>query len=192
MQSTVPDLAAIAYGAAHLVMLLGVGAIIFVPFAPGLAAIGLAVLAYAGYAAFASQTLSTFQMIALAGVVFFTAAGSFSSWWSEKLGIRFTYITPEVLWGGFLALILVSILNLSMFWQIIALFVGATIAAMAVQKRGFKDALMHGPVAIYSMLGPRGFQLLMALLVCDLAITHLLHRLAPALPAGAPPVPGLH
>lgn len=192
MQSTVPDLATIALTAAHLVMLLGVGLIIFVPFAPGLAAVGLAALAYAGYAAFASQTLSTFQVLALAGVAFFTAAGSFSSWWSEKLGIRFTYITPEVLWGGFLALILVSILNLSMFWQIIALFVGATIAAIAVQKRGFKDALMHGPVAIYSMLGPRGFQLLMALLVSDLAITHLLHRVAPSLPAGVPPVPGLH
>lgn len=192
MQSTVPDLAAIAYGAAHLVMLVGLGLIIFVPFFPGLAAIGVAVLAYAGYAAITSQTLTTFQVLAIVGVVCCTAAGTFSSWWSEKLGLRFTYVTPEVLWGAFLGLILASILNLSMFWQIIALFIGATVAAIGVQKRSFKDGVLHGPVAIYSMLGPRGFQLLMALLVSDLAITHLLHRAQAALPAGMPTVPGLN
>lgn len=184
MQSTVPDLAAIAYAAAHLVMLVGLGLIIFVPFFPGLMTIGLAVLAYAVWAGVTAQSFSTFQMVALAGVVLFSAAGTFSSWWSEKLGLRFTYVTPEVLWGAFLALILVSILNLSMFWQIIALFVGATIAAIGVQKRSFKEGVQHGPVAIYSMLGPRGFQLLMALLVCDLALKHLLYRLPSALPTG--------
>jgi hypothetical protein len=182
MQSTVPDLAAIAYGAAHLTMLVGLILIVFVPFFPGLAAVGLAALAYGGYAAYSAGTIDEFRMIVLAGIVVFSLAGVFSAWWSEKLGMRFTYVTPEVLWGAFIALILASVLNLSMFWQILALFLGATIAAIGVQKRSLKEGVMHGPVAIYSMLGPRGFQLLMALLVCDLAITHVLRKLPPALP----------
>ena len=192
MQSTVPSLAAIAPAAAYLLCFVGLLLIVFVPFFPGLAVIGVAALAYAGYFAYVSQTLDPLQMLALAGVVLFSFAGIFSSWWSEKLGMRFTYVTPEVLWGGFLGLIFASILNLSMFWQILALFLGATAAAMGVQKRGFKDAVMHGPVAIYSMLGPRGFQLLMALLVCDLAMNHFLRRMLLALPTVLPGGPGGH
>lgn len=190
MQSTVPNLAVIAPAAAYLAMIVGMGLIVFVPFFPGLAVICVGALAYAGYFAFAAQSLSTIQMLALAGIALFSFAGIFSSWWSEKLGLRFTYVTPEVLWGGFLGLILVSILNLSMFWQILALFIGATIAAIGIQKRGFKEGVRHGPVAIYSMLGPRGFQLLMSLLVCDLAMDHFLRRALVILPAVVPGGPG--
>lgn len=179
MQSTVPDLAGLAFGSVHGLMLLGMVLIIFRPFFPGLAVIGGAVLAYVGLAfGISGVQPNTFQLLALGGVLFFSFGGLFSSWWSEKLGVRFTYITPEVLWGGFLGLILVTILGASLFFQIIALFAGAMVAAIAVQKRGFKDAVAHGPLAIYSMLGPRGFQLLMSLLVSDLALAFLLRPFA--------------
>lgn len=192
MQSTVPNLAVLIPAAAYLAMIVGMVLIVFVPFFPGLAVIGVAALAYAAYFAVVTQTLTTVQVLAIAGILLCSFAGIFSSWWSEKLGMRFTYITPEVLWGGFLALILFSILGLEMFWQIIGLFIGATVAAIGVQKRSFKDGVMHGPVAIYSMLGPRGFQLLMALLVCDLAMNHFLRRLLMQVPAALPGGAGLH
>lgn len=187
MQSTVPDLSTIAHLVVHALMLLGLVGIIVRPFFPGVGVIAVAVLAHVGVQLGLNPQIDLRGALALAGFVFFSFAGQFSGWWSERLGMRFTYVTPEVMWGGFLGLILVSILNLSLFWQIIALFIGATVAAMGVQKRPFKDAIAHGPLAIYWMLGPRGFALLMALLVSDMAMRWLL-RPIPALMLA----PGVH
>jgi hypothetical protein len=169
-------------------MLLGLLLIVFRPFFPGLAIITGAVLAYYGVSVWAVQpTLESLPYIRLPLILFASFAGLFSSWWSEKLGVRFTYVTQEIGAGIFLGLILPMLVYLQLPWQIGGMFVGATLAMIYVQKRRVQEAALHGPVAVYSMLGPRGFQLLMALFVCDLAIPLVQRIVMPVgLTIGAP------
>ena len=155
--------------AAYAAMLAGMLLIIFRPFFPGVGLVAAAVLAYDGYGLYLLGTASTREIVLFTLIACLTFAGLMTSWWTEKLGIHYTYVKPELVWGGFLGMILFAILNMPLFGQIVGLFLGAIAAAIGVEKRPFLDALRHGPIAIYCMLGPRGFQLLMALLVADLA-----------------------
>jgi uncharacterized protein YqgC (DUF456 family) len=100
--------------------------------------------------------------------VAFTAIGLSSSWWSEKLGLRFTYVTPNVMWGAVLG----SFVGLFLF-DILGMLLGLIIGAMAMEIRGGRpvaEACRQGMAAVMSMLGPRGFQLLMALVVGGFAL----------------------
>jgi len=184
MISTVPNLPVILFGLVQLLMLVGLGLIVFVPFFPGLAVILAALLLYIGYASVMAGGLAGIAVGPLVGILIFGLAGLFSSWWSQKLGLNFTYVTPPVMMGAMLGSIVFVMVFQSMFWMLLGMIVGAFAMEMR-QGRPFKTALHQGTAGLYSMLGPRGFQLVMAMLVIDLAVRNL-HRVVSAGLLGTP------
>lgn len=163
--------AQIAFGAVYGLMFLGLMLIVFRPFFPGLAIISATVLGYyaLGCVVLPPTSLAEVPYLALPGVVLATALGLGSGWWTEKLGVRFTYAGQDIGMAAFLGMVIAMLLYLPLVPQVIGMSIGASLAMIYVQKRPPLDAIRNGPVAVYSMLGPRGFQLLMALVVCELS-----------------------
>jgi hypothetical protein len=71
-------------------MLVCLGLIVFVPFFPGVAVITVAIAAYVGYASFMAHDLAGITPLGAGLIVVFAVSGVFSSFWAEKLGLRFT------------------------------------------------------------------------------------------------------
>jgi uncharacterized protein YqgC (DUF456 family) len=152
-------------------MLVGIGLILFRPFFPGLLVILAGLAVYVGYFSFTAHTLAGITPVGLALVAVTAAVALSSTWWSDKLGLRFTYTDSMVMWGAFVG----SFVGMYL-WNIFGLLIGLVIGAFAMELRGGKrlpDALRQGMASMLSMLGPRGFQLIMAILASQLALTHL-------------------
>ena len=92
--------------------------------------------------------------------------GMFSSFWTEKLGLRFTYVSQLVAWGSMIVSMIFGMVLGSMFWFTVGMLVGA-IAMELREGRGVPESLRMGAAAVYSMLGPRGLQLLIAILIIE-------------------------
>lgn len=163
----------LAQTAAYAIMVLAMVLTIFVPFFPGAALFAAAVVGFEGTLyGLTGLVPDTGRLVVDAAIVLICLIGTFSGAIADKLGFRFTYASVQLVWGGFLGMILFAVLQMPLWLQIIGLFLGSIAAAAGVEKRPFKEALTRGPMGIYSLLGPRGFQLLMLVLAGDLVRTH--------------------
>jgi uncharacterized protein YqgC (DUF456 family) len=171
MISTVPNLPLIIQSVTYLSLLAGVGLILFVPFFPGLAVMLAGIVLYVGYHSIMAKALAGAQLVPLIAMVLFSVIGLTSSWWSEKLGLRFTYMSQQVMWGALIG----SFIGIFIF-GLIGMLLGLILGVFVMELRGGRklpESLKLGVASLLSMLGPRGFQLLMALLVGGLALSHL-------------------
>lgn len=151
------------------VMLASLLAIVFVPFFPGVAVIAVSLLLYIGYSSYVAHAFVGLDPIVAGFVLVFALAGIFSSWWTEKLEVRFTYTSQEVAAGMLIGSLAFGMIFKTMFWFMLGMLIGGV--AMEVRRgRPFPEALRQGLAAIYSSLGPRGFQLLMAMLIIDTSV----------------------
>lgn len=153
-----------------LCLLIGIGLILFVPFFPGLAVMLAGVLLYVGYQSTLAHTFAGMDPVWFGLILVLALAGLTSGWWSEKLGLRFTYMSQQVMWGAIMG----SFIGL--FFGTFGMLLGFIVGAMAMELRGgrsFPESLRQGVASLMSMLGPRGFQLLMALVVGNLVLSHL-------------------
>jgi uncharacterized protein YqgC (DUF456 family) len=153
-------------------MLACLALIVFVPFFPGVAVMFTVIVAYVGYASFMAQGFAGIAPLSAGLVVLFALSGIFSSWWTEKLGLRFTYVSQQVMWGAIIGSLVIGMVRPGMFWFMIGMIIGA-IATELSQRKPFVEAVRQGVAAVYSMLGPRGFQLLMAMLIIDVSLWSL-------------------
>ena len=163
MISTVPNLHVILQYLVYLCLLAGVALIIFKPFFPGLAVMVAGLLAYVAYESFVARDLAGIGLVPLISIVVLSAIGLTSAWWSEKLGIRFTYMSQQVMWGAIIG----SFIGIFLFGML-GMVLGLIIGTLAMELRGGRplpEAARQGVGAVLSMLGPRGFQLIMALVV---------------------------
>lgn len=161
--------------AVQVLMLASLLAIVFVPFFPGVAVIFVSILAYVGYYSFTLHDLVGVTPAGAVVVVLFGVFGMFSSFFSEKLGLRYTYVSQMVVWGAIIvSLVLGSVLG-GVLWFSLGLVVGA-IAMEMHEGRSFVSACQQGTAAIYSMLGPRGFQLLAAMILVEWGSPDFVHE----------------
>ena len=181
-----PDAALAAFCLAHLGVLLGIGFVIWRPFSPGALLAGLTSLAYTGYALVLVRTFSWFGLWPAAVVALLTLAAGTAGYWSERLGMRFVRPDQRVVLGAFLGMILMSVLvggHGGILTLVLGLVLGAFIASYGQAAGSPRLAWERGPIALYSALGPRGFQLLLALAIGDLSTMYLFHRVGAVLPA---------
>ena len=169
--STVPNLHLILGYVVYLAILGGIALIMFRPFFPGLAVILGGVLLYVGYESVVARGFAGMSPVWLAIVIGLSALGLTSSWWSEKLGVRFAHMSQQVMWGAIIGSFL-GILLAGVFGMLLGLIIG-TFAMELRSGRKPVEAARLGLGSLLSMLGPRGFQLIMALLVSSLALQHL-------------------
>lgn len=153
---------------AYAAMLVGLLAILVVPFFPGLVVIALGLAAYVGYASYSAQALAGIGLMPLVAVVLLSAIGLSSSWWSEKLGLRFTYLRQQAAWGAIIGS-LIGLYVAQTSGLLIGLVLGVAIAELRA-GRPFVEALREGAASLLSLLGPRGFQFLMALWVVSIEL----------------------
>ena len=157
-------IAELAYAAMILSLLL----IVFVPFFPGVAVIFGSVLVWVGYNSFLVHGFAGIHPVTAGFVLVFSFLGLFSSWWTEKWGVRFTYASQEVSYGMLVGSLAFGMILKTMFWFMIGMLIGGVAMEMR-SGRPFREALRQGVGAIYSALGPRGWQLMMAMLIADTA-----------------------
>lgn len=155
----------------YAAMALGIGLIIFVPFFPGLAVILASVVAYVGYRSYGAMTFAGIDIPSLVIIVALSVIGMTSSWWSEKLGLRFSYMSQQVMWGAIIG----SFIGIFI-WGMVGFLLGLILGVFVMELRGGKkpgDAIRQGLGSLLSLLGPRGMQLMMALLVASTATAAL-------------------
>jgi uncharacterized protein YqgC (DUF456 family) len=150
--------------AVYLVMLVSLLLIVFVPFFPGVAVIMVAVAGYVGYSSFLAHGLAGMPPITLGFVAVFGLLALTSAWWTEKLEVRFSYTSQDVVWGMFIGSFAFGWVLGTMFWFMVGMLLGA-IVMEARDGRPLPEAIRRGISDLYSTLGPRGFQLLMALMI---------------------------
>ena len=165
------DLSLVLHQALYVAMIAGIVLIVAVPFFPGLALILLSLLLYVGYASYTAHTLAGMDMASLAMVVVLSVVGLTSASWSERLGIRFAYMDQQVLAYA----TIFSFVGIYL-WGIPGLLIGLVLGALVGElqaRRPFPEALRRAFASMMSALGPRGFQLLMAIVVCSIVEQHL-------------------
>lgn len=156
---------------AYVAMLVGLATIVFIPFFPGLLVILAGLAAYVGYSSYQAHTLVGMAPVPLVACVLVSVLGLTSSWWSEKLGLHYVYLRQEAMWGAFLGMFVG--LYFSLVGMIVGMIVGVVFVEIFTMKTAKGQALRQGVAAFLSMLGPRGFQLVMALLVVSLELRYL-------------------
>ncbi|MEB3220506.1 MAG: hypothetical protein VKS61_00365 [Candidatus Sericytochromatia bacterium] len=177
-QLSTPQAALIAYGLAHLGLLAAIALILLRPFAPGTLVAGLTTLGYAGYTTAMVRSQPTLAALWPVGVVGLLVALSLvAPRLSERLGIRYTVPQPPIVMGAFLGLVFGAlVLGGGMAGQLVGLALGTFLAGFGQSRTGWRGALQAGPASFYTAMGPRAFELLLALAVGDLAVTYILHR----------------
>ncbi|MDB5098245.1 MAG: hypothetical protein JWM80_2666 [Cyanobacteria bacterium RYN_339] len=158
-------LAKVVYAATLLSLLL----IVFVPFFPGVAVILVAIAGWVGYNSFLAHNLAGMPPVSLGFVVVIGLIALTSAWWTEKLELRFSYASQDVVWGMMIGSFAFGAVLGTMFWFLVGMFAGAVIME-ARDGRPLQDAVRRGLADVYSTVGPRGFQLLMAMLIVDAAV----------------------
>ncbi|MOA08805.1 hypothetical protein D3C78_1286000 [compost metagenome] len=129
------------------------------------------VAVYVGYHSFVAKTLAGVPMVPLIAIVAVSIIGMTSSWWSEKLGLRFSYMSQQVMWGAIIG----SFIGIFLFGML-GMLVGLILGTFVMELRGGRkvgESIKLGVGSLLSMLGPRGFQLVMALVVGGLAMGHI-------------------
>jgi hypothetical protein len=172
-----PQAALLAYGLAHLGLLVGIALVVLRPFSPGTLVAGLTALSYAGYAFAMTRTVSPSTLWPIGVVLVLMAVSYFAPSWSERLGIRFASPQPPIVMGAFLGLVFGGVaLGGGMLGQLVGLLLGTFVAGLGQSRTGWRGALRAGPATMYAALGPRAFELLLALAVSDMALSYILHR----------------
>lgn len=167
--TTLPYLQQILIGVVYLCTLAGIFLILFVPFFPGMAVMLAGILVYVGVQSAIAKTLAGIDAVTLTVLVVLTLVGTTSSLWSEKLGLRFTYISQQAMWGAIIGALLGTFI-----FGMLGMLLGLIVGCMAMELRGGrspKESLQQGVSALMSMLGPRGFQLIMALVAASFVTT---------------------
>jgi uncharacterized protein YqgC (DUF456 family) len=167
--ATVPNLHLILASLVYLSILVGVGLILFVPFFPGLAVILGGVLLYVGVMSAIAKTLSGIDVVTLVALIVVSVIGMTSAFWTEKLGLRFTYMSQQIMWGAIIG----SLVGMFVFGMV-GMLLGLIVGCMAMEMRGGRspqESVKQGVSALMSMLGPRGFQLVMALVAASLVLS---------------------
>lgn len=155
----------------YLVTLVSLLLIVFVPFFPGVAVMFVSIAAYVGYASYTAHDFSGILPSSAGLVVIFAVAGMFSTFWAERLQLRYTYVSQQTMWGAILGSLIVGMVLQGIFWFMLGMVIGAV--AMEFQRsRRLGESVRQGLAALYSMLGPRGFQLLMAMLIVEVGMPH--------------------
>lgn len=174
VHSTVPSAAVWLPLLASGAFLASLGLIVFKPFSAGLwgTLVGLVALA-------AVPVLGGFLPSPLLGLaVLWVAAGLSSSWWTEKLGLTYVATTQSLAMGMLLGGMAIPVLFgplLASFgvpplaFGFVGAWVGGSLGA-ARQGRKPQAAMRLGLAALVSSLGPRGLQLVAALLAIDAAM----------------------
>ncbi|HEY9720838.1 MAG TPA: DUF456 domain-containing protein [Oscillatoriaceae cyanobacterium] len=155
----------------YVAMLAGLLAILVVPFFPGLLVVTLGLLAYVGYASYTAHALSGMGIVPLVAIVVLTVIGLSSSWWSERLELRFTYIAQPALWGAFIGSF-IGLFIAGTGGLLLGMVIGVTLVEMRTGRK-LRESLRQGAASLMSMLGPRGFQFLMALWVVSIELATL-------------------
>jgi hypothetical protein len=154
----------------YLAMIGGIGLILFVPFFPGLAVILAAVLAYVGYVSAVSHTLAGMGPVALGLFTLVGLAGLSSGWWTERFGIHLHYVSPEVAYAGVIGS-LIGTLVIGQPGMLVGLIAGVLIFEIIRQPNA--RGVRSGFASLISLSGPRGFQLILALLMAAIALVSL-------------------
>lgn len=167
--TTLPHLQQILTALVYLCTLAGIFLILLVPFFPGMVVMLAGILIYVGVMSFTAKAFAGMDAVILAVLVVLTIIGTTSSIWSERLGLRFTYISQQAMYGAIIGSLLGAFL-----FGMLGMLLGLIIGCMAMELRGGrspKDSLQQGVSALMSMLGPRGFQLVMALVAASFVTT---------------------
>lgn len=152
----------------------GLGLLIYWPFSPGLWAVLAGLALWAAPAFLMGGLPSPVLGVGLAWAV----AGLTSSWWTARLGLTYTMLGRDLalgmLIGGMAIPTLLGPLLLSAGLPPLAFgFVGAWVGGSLASWRSGRPAqaaMKQGLAALVSSLGPRGLQLVAALLAIDTAL----------------------
>jgi uncharacterized protein YqgC (DUF456 family) len=153
----------------YVAMLASLLLIVFVPFFPGVAVILVAVVGWVGYQSFLAQGLAGMPAITLGFVAVVGLIALTSAWWTERLELRYSYTSQDVVWGMMIGSMAFGVVLGTMFWFMIGMLLGAVIMEARGGRPG-AEAFRRGMADVYSALGPRGFQLLMAMLIVDASV----------------------
>jgi hypothetical protein len=153
----------------YVAMLASLLLIVFVPFFPGVAVILVAVAGWVGYMSFTAHDLAGMPAITLGFVVVVGLIALTSAWWTERLELRFSYTSQDVIWGMMVGSFAFGWVLGTMFWFMVGMVLGAVIMEARGGRPG-TEAIRRGLADVYSALGPRGFQLMMAMLIVDSSV----------------------
>lgn len=153
----------------YVAMLVSLLLIVFVPFFPGVAVILVALAGWVGYHSYLAHSLAGIPPITLGFVVAFGLIALTSAWWTERLELRYSYTSQDVVWGMMVGSLAFGWVLGTMFWFMAGMVLGA-IVMEARDRRAFPEAVRRGLADVYSALGPRGFQLMMAMLIVDASV----------------------
>jgi hypothetical protein len=165
-----PRLSLILLELVLLAMAGGIGLIVLVPFFPGLAVILAAVLVYVAYASAVAGTLAGLGAVPLALIVAISVLGLTSGWWTERFGIHMHFVSPQVAYAGVIGSVIGTLLA-SMPGMLLGLMVGVVV--LEIQRSPNARGLRNGFASLISLAGPRGFQLMLALLVSAIGLVCL-------------------
>jgi hypothetical protein len=173
--------------AAHAGILASVLLAVFRPQFPAPWLVGFSALGYVTYAVLNIRIPSTTTFLWIAAMVALLIIGATSARWTSRLRVYTLTIQPHVILGAFLGLIILTIMfpHGGLFGQVCGFLIGASLAGMTPQRGRPGGSPSSGPLALYALFGPRGFQLILVLVMAEIATQNLLFRVGlVTLPAG--------
>jgi xanthosine utilization system XapX-like protein len=179
MTQTFPlDSAVPIFVAAHVGVLLAMLLAIFRPQFPALWVCTLSSLGYITYALFNLRTPAPHTFLWIGVVIGLLLLGLASARWSARLRIHAITVHPKIVLGAFLGMILVILVFAfwGMFGQMLGFVLGASLGGMSPEPGRRAGSPSSGPMALYGLIGPRGFQFILVLTMADVATQHLFFR----------------
>lgn len=172
------DSAVPVFVAAHVLLLLAVLAAVVKPHLPVLWISGLSTLGYAAFALLNLRVPAPHTFLWIAVVVALLGVGMTSARWSARLRVYSLTVQPKIFLGAVLGMIVTVLLfpSWGMLAQVIGLIAGASLGGMSPERGRPPGSPRTGPMALYALLGPRGFHFILTLLIADIATQHLFFR----------------
>lgn len=181
------DAAVPVFIAAHVILLLAVGAAVLKPQMPTIWLSGLGVLGYVSFALLNLRIPALHTFVWIAAVVALMGMSMMSARWSARLRVYSLTIHPKIFLGAFLGMVIAILLvpTWGLAGQVCGFVAGASLGGMSPARGRAAGSARTGPMALYALLGSRGFQLILTLLIADIATQHLLFRVGQiTLPTG--------
>jgi uncharacterized protein YqgC (DUF456 family) len=159
--------------ATYLLLIGGLVLNVAMPRVPGLAVVLAGLLLGGGYGLYEAGPTPLIYLPLLI-IILLAAIGLSVSWWTEKLRIRLAYFPTQVMWGAMIG----SFVGLFILgaYPVLGMILGLIVGTMIMELRSgrsFKESLRQGIASLIAMLGPKGFQLMMTLLLIGLGLRFL-------------------
>jgi hypothetical protein len=179
MTQTFPlDSAVPIFVAAHVGVLLAVLLAIFRPHFPALWVCAGSSLGYVTYALLNLRTPAPHTFFWIGAVVGLFLVGLASARWSARLRIHALTVHPKIVLGAFLGMIVAILVYPlgGMFGQLLGFVLGASLGGMRPEPGRRGGSPSTGPMALYGLIGPRGFQFILVITMADVATQYLFFR----------------